>query len=47
MHLVFLFLRKTNDMKKIMTGLFALLLLQQTANAQLTTLPKGGNKRRW
>jgi len=32
-------------MKKIMTGLFALLLLQQTANAQLTTLPKGGNKK--
>lgn len=36
---------KTNDMKKIMTGLFALLLLQQTSNAQLTTVPDGGNKK--
>ena len=32
-------------MKKIMTGLFALLLLQQTSNAQLTTVPNGGNKK--
>jgi len=38
-------LHKMNDMKKIMAGLFALMLLKQTSNAQLTTLPNGGNKK--
>jgi hypothetical protein len=34
-----------NNMKKIMLGFFALLLLTQTSNAQLTTVPNGGNKK--
>ena len=32
-------------MKKIITGLFVLLLMQQTSKAQLTTVPNGGNKK--
>jgi len=32
-------------MKKIMSGFFALLLLTQSSNAQLTTVPDGGNKK--
>ncbi len=36
---------KQNDMKKLMVGFFAMLLLMQTSNAQLTTVPDGGNKK--